>query len=109
MKDESPAQPAPTKTEKRAETPAAPAKRKGRPTLDELRASVRPTAWKHEAAAVIHGWNDYSASPLRMEPADYAKALEAAARPNSRGEYEAHAPALSDTAKQRALAAQRTK
>jgi hypothetical protein len=73
--------------------------RPARLTVDDLRAVHRPPDWLHEAAATIHGWREHEhafARAIRLTGEDYEAALEAAKRPNDRGEYVPHEPALSD-------------
>lgn len=84
---------APTKAKEQAEA-AAPAKRKPRPTLEELRLASTEPPWLHAAAAVIHDWAHDSFGG-RLSPEDYALALEAARRPNAAGHYEPHPAACS--------------
>jgi hypothetical protein len=57
--------------------------------------SIPPDAWKHTAAAAMHGWNEHAhhaGQPMRLSEADYDKALEAAG--DGRGS-KAHAAAVS--------------
>ena len=95
MPNETPAHPASTKAEKRAQE-AAPAQGKPppRPTLEELRTGGTAPAWMHAAAAALHDWAHDSA-PKRFDPVDYAKALDAARYPGPDGNYVPHLPACS--------------
>lgn len=70
------------------------------PTVDEhLKASDEP-AWKHAAAAAMHGWKEHahhSAKAMRMSAEDYGKALAAACKPPTK-DARPHGPALSQYA-----------
>ena len=70
-----------------------------RNTVTVLGAAVeKGEAWKHAAAAALHGWAEHAhheGKPMELEPEDYAAALKAAEAPNAEGEYVPHAPALS--------------
>lgn len=101
MADENPAQPAPKRAENRPE------EKRGRLTVAALRESVKPPGWQHAAAAVIHGWDEHESATgaaLRLTADDYAKALEAAARPGPDGNYEPHPFARGKPAHERHVA-----
>lgn len=100
MADETPAE-TPKKAQKRPEAEAklVAQSRPSRLTVEDLRALHKPPDWLHAAAATLHGWAEHAhafARPIRLTGEDYEDALDAAARPNDRGEYEPHAPALSE-------------
>ena len=55
-------------------------------------------AWKHAAAAALHGWNEHQyheGKAVELSAEDYAAALAASEAPGPSGEYEPHEPALS--------------
>lgn len=57
-----------------------------------------PEAWKHAAAAVLHGWplhQHHTAAPMELSRGDYEAALEAACTTDELGNYTPHPGALS--------------
>lgn len=74
------------------------------------RGAPHPEAWKHGAAAALHGWElhaYHTGQPMRLSEADYRAALEAAVTfqpvPGKEGAftYLPHAPALGEPLRQK--------
>jgi hypothetical protein len=55
-------------------------------------------SWQHEAASILHGWQEHlhhTGEHIQISRADYELALEAATQTNEAGVYVPHQPALS--------------
>jgi outer membrane biosynthesis protein TonB len=55
-------------------------------------------SWQHEAASILHGWQEHlhhTGEHIQISSADYELALEAATKTNEAGDYVPHQPALS--------------
>jgi len=55
-------------------------------------------SWQHEAASILHGWQEHlhhTGEHIQITRADYELALEAATKTDEAGNYVPHQPALS--------------
>jgi hypothetical protein len=82
----------------KTEASAGPEKSSKAPVAAHAARLPNADAWKHAAAAALHGWGEHAhheGKSMELSADDYAAALKAVEGPGPSGDYEPHKAALS--------------